>query len=156
MAAAAEAAKDRKVEGYVLPLQNTTQQPILVSLKNRATRQALFEDSWNRAERGDANDTRETIARLAKLARGEGEAAGLSELCGVEPGRPDGEDAGGGGEVYGCAGAGGHREGGWQRARIFRRVIDAQKGGFTAAAVGLGRSTPSRCGRRSTTSMKHR
>src|ERR1035441_3136826 len=28
LAAAAEAAKDRKVEGYVLPLQNTTQQPI--------------------------------------------------------------------------------------------------------------------------------
>src|ERR1035441_4711482 len=31
LASAAEAAKDRKVEGYVLPLQNTTQQPILVS-----------------------------------------------------------------------------------------------------------------------------
>ena len=65
--AAAEAAKGRKVEGYVLPLQNTTQQPILVSLDDRATRQAVFEDSWNRAERGGANDTRETIVRLAQL-----------------------------------------------------------------------------------------
>jgi peptidyl-dipeptidase Dcp len=65
--AAATAAKERKVEGYVLPLQNTTQQPVLVSLSNRATRQAIFENSWNRAERGGANDTRETIARLAKL-----------------------------------------------------------------------------------------
>src|SRR5271163_519188 len=46
--AAALAAKDRKQEGYVLPLQNTTQQPELAELTNRATRQALFEDSWTR------------------------------------------------------------------------------------------------------------
>jgi len=65
--AAEDAAKERKVAGYVLPMQNTTQQPILVSLADRATRQAVFEDSWNRTERGGANDTRATIARLAKL-----------------------------------------------------------------------------------------
>jgi peptidyl-dipeptidase Dcp len=65
--AAVEAAKGRKVEGYVLPLQNTTQQPVLVSLDDRATRQAVFEDSWSRAERGGVNDTRETIVRLAQL-----------------------------------------------------------------------------------------
>jgi peptidyl-dipeptidase Dcp len=67
IAAAAQAAKGRGKEGYVLPLQNTTQQPDLAMLSDRATRQALFEDSWNRAERGGANDTRETIARLAQL-----------------------------------------------------------------------------------------
>ena len=39
---AAEAAKSRKAEGFVLPLQNTTQQPDLVSLSNRATREAIF------------------------------------------------------------------------------------------------------------------
>ncbi len=37
ISAAAETAKARKVEGYVLPLQNTTQQPDLVSLTNRGT-----------------------------------------------------------------------------------------------------------------------
>ena len=67
LTAAADAAKDRKVEGYVLPLQNTTQQPDLQSLSNRDTRKALFEASWNRAEGGGANDTRATIARLAQL-----------------------------------------------------------------------------------------
>jgi peptidyl-dipeptidase Dcp len=67
LAAAAEAAKERKVPGYVLPMQNTTQQPILASLAERATRQAVFEDSWNRTERGGVNDTRETVVRLAKL-----------------------------------------------------------------------------------------
>jgi len=67
IAAAAQAAAGRKVEGFVIPLQNTTQQPDLVSLSNRATRQTIFEHSWNRAERGDANDTRDTIAHLAQL-----------------------------------------------------------------------------------------
>ncbi|MGB7190279.1 MAG: M3 family metallopeptidase, partial [Acidobacteriaceae bacterium] len=67
MAAAAQAAKQRKQQGWVIPLQNTTQQPDLTYLSNRTTRKALFEDSWNRAERGDANDTRSTIARLAQI-----------------------------------------------------------------------------------------
>ena len=67
IASAAQAAKNRKVEGFVIPLQNTTQQPDLVSLSDRATRQAIFEHSWNRTERGDANDARDTIAHLAQL-----------------------------------------------------------------------------------------
>ena len=67
IAAAAQSAQSRKQEGYVIPLQNTTQQPDLASLSVRATREALFEKSWNRAERGDANDTRDDIARLAQL-----------------------------------------------------------------------------------------
>jgi len=67
ISAAAEAAKNRNVEGFAVPLQNTTQQPDLAMLSNRATRQALFASSWNRAERGDGNDTRDTIARIAQL-----------------------------------------------------------------------------------------
>jgi peptidyl-dipeptidase Dcp len=67
IAAAAQAAQSRKQEGYVIPLQNTTQQPDLASLSVRATREALFEKSWKRAEHGDANDTRDDIARLAQL-----------------------------------------------------------------------------------------
>jgi peptidyl-dipeptidase Dcp len=67
VAAAAQAAKSRKQEGYVLPLQNTTQQPELGSLSVRATREAVFEKSWNRAEHSDANDTRDIISRMAQL-----------------------------------------------------------------------------------------
>jgi peptidyl-dipeptidase Dcp len=67
LAAAAETAKTRKQEGWVLPMQNTTQQPFLAGLSDRATRQALFEHSWTRAERGDPNDTRATVTRLAEL-----------------------------------------------------------------------------------------
>jgi len=67
LAAAAEAAKDRKLSGYVLPLQNTTQQPALESLTNRATREALFKASVTRASKGDKNDTRALISQLAQL-----------------------------------------------------------------------------------------
>jgi peptidyl-dipeptidase Dcp len=66
-AAAGDPAATNKQQQWLIPLQNTTQQPDLVSLTNRATRQAIYENSWNRAERGDANDTRATIARLAQL-----------------------------------------------------------------------------------------
>lgn len=67
LAAAAQAAQGRKQQGWLIPLQNTTQQPDLTLLSNRETRRALFEHSWNRAERGDGNDTRSTIARLVQL-----------------------------------------------------------------------------------------
>jgi peptidyl-dipeptidase Dcp len=66
---AAQAAKERGLIGkWVLPLQNTTQQPAQAELKNRAVRQRLFELSTLRTERGDTNDTRNTIRRMAELS----------------------------------------------------------------------------------------
>jgi peptidyl-dipeptidase Dcp len=81
IAGAAQIAKDRKVEGFVVPLQNTTQQPDLASLSNRSTRQAMFEHSWNRAERGDANDTRDTIAHLAQLRAQKAKLLGFASFA---------------------------------------------------------------------------
>ncbi len=68
LAAAAQAAETRGLKGrFVIPLQNTTQQPLLQSLSDRVTRQELFEHSWTRTEKGDANDTRDTISTIAQL-----------------------------------------------------------------------------------------
>ncbi|MGK6322702.1 M3 family metallopeptidase [Sphingomonas sp. DT-51] len=68
IAAAADAAKERGLAGkYVLTLQNTTQQPALATLTDRTTREALFNASWTRATKGDANDTRATISQIAAL-----------------------------------------------------------------------------------------
>ncbi|HCF25598.1 MULTISPECIES: M3 family metallopeptidase [unclassified Novosphingobium] len=69
IAAAEKTAADRGLAkgSFVLSMQNTTQQPLAASLTNRATRQALFEKSWNRSERGDANDTRGLITKIAAL-----------------------------------------------------------------------------------------
>ena len=79
IAAAAQDAKDRGMPGkYVLPLQNTTQQPALASLTDRATREALFNAELDRAEKGDANDTRATHRRARDAARAKGGAARLS------------------------------------------------------------------------------
>ncbi len=82
VAAAAQAAKARKLEGkWVLPLQNTTQQPDLVSLTNRDTRQKLFDASWTRAERGDASDTREIIARQAQIRAQQAALLGYADFA---------------------------------------------------------------------------
>ncbi|HEY8009678.1 MAG TPA: M3 family metallopeptidase [Rudaea sp.] len=68
IAAAAEAAKARKLDGkWLIALQNTTLQPAQESLRNRATREKLFMASINRTEHGDDNDTRTTISRIAEL-----------------------------------------------------------------------------------------
>jgi peptidyl-dipeptidase Dcp len=80
--AAAQAAKARSLQGkWLIPLQNTTQQPALSSMTDRATREKLFEDSWLRAERGDANDTRATISELAALRAQKAELLGYSSYA---------------------------------------------------------------------------
>ncbi|MGC0952747.1 peptidyl-dipeptidase Dcp [Pantoea agglomerans] len=52
---------------WLLVLQNTTQQPALQSLADRATREALFKAGVTRTEKGDENDTRELVLRLAQV-----------------------------------------------------------------------------------------
>lgn len=65
---AAKAAADRGMPGrYALALQNTTQQPLLASMENRAAREQLFNASIHRADQGDANDTRALVAEIASL-----------------------------------------------------------------------------------------
>ena len=68
IAAAANDAKGRKLAGkWVIPLQNTTLQPDLLSLNDRAVREKLFNQRWTATEKGDANDTRATISEIAQL-----------------------------------------------------------------------------------------
>jgi peptidyl-dipeptidase Dcp len=68
IAAAAEDAKARKLDGkYVLALQNTTQQPALAALQDRQQRAQLLQAAETRSERGDGNDTRASVQRLAQL-----------------------------------------------------------------------------------------
>jgi peptidyl-dipeptidase Dcp len=68
VAAAAQAAKGRGLNGkWVIPLQNTTQQPALQSLSDRTVREQLFQQGWMRSEKGDGNDTRDIAASIAQL-----------------------------------------------------------------------------------------
>jgi len=68
IAAASAAAKAEKKEGkFVIPLQNTTGQPALTSLKNRALRERIMQASLSRNNHGGEFDTREVVIRTARL-----------------------------------------------------------------------------------------
>jgi peptidyl-dipeptidase Dcp len=68
---AAVRAKDRGLDGkWVIDLQNTTQQPSLASLTNRALRRRILASSEARCDHGGANDSKAIVERLARL-RGE-------------------------------------------------------------------------------------
>jgi peptidyl-dipeptidase Dcp len=130
ISAAAQAAKERKATGFVIPLQNTTQQPVLASLSARTTRNDIFQNSWRRAERGDANDTRATIARLAQLRAQRAKVLGYSshaawkledQMAKTPEAALKFMDA-----LVPVATAKAARE-----AADIQAVIDAQKGGFT-------------------------
>jgi peptidyl-dipeptidase Dcp len=134
IAAAAQAAKERGLAGkWVIALQNTTQQPALQDLTDRSTREALFKASWDRAEKGDANDTREMIERIAQIRASQAKLVGfpsyaawklddqmaktpataikfMQDLVPATTGRAERE------------------------AKDIQAVIDQQKGGFTLAA----------------------
>ncbi|KFN47378.1 M3 family metallopeptidase [Arenimonas composti] len=66
--AAAEAAKAAGQEGrYLIALMNTSGQPPLASLTDRALRQEIMAASLARGTRGNEFDNREIIARVARL-----------------------------------------------------------------------------------------
>ena len=68
LAVAQAEARARGLENaWLLVLQNTTQQPALQSLSDRQTREALFHAGMTRTEKGDENDTRELVLRLAQV-----------------------------------------------------------------------------------------
>ena len=66
--AAAEAAKEKDMEGkYLIALLNTSQQPPLTDLKDRALRQRIMEASLARGSRGGEFDNREILTRVVKI-----------------------------------------------------------------------------------------
>ncbi|ACB74920.1 M3 family metallopeptidase [Opitutus terrae] len=68
VAAAADAAKEDGHPGkYVLRLLNTTGQPPLASLTNRAVREQLMQASLRRGSHGGAFDNRALVAKLVRL-----------------------------------------------------------------------------------------
>ena len=79
IAAAARAAAERDLDGkYVIPLLNTSGQPALASLENRALRRRIHEASLSRGSRGGPYDNREVATRMLRLR------AERAELLGYE------------------------------------------------------------------------
>jgi len=68
IAAAERAAVERGLTGrFVIPLQNTTGQPVLASLENRGLRRRIMEASLARGSRGGPYDNREVLASMFRL-----------------------------------------------------------------------------------------
>ena len=82
LAAAAQAAAEKGLDGrWLIPLLNTTQQPALQQLRDRQTREKLFNAGWLRTEKGDANDTRDIVRRLAALRARQAELLGFDSFA---------------------------------------------------------------------------
>src|SRR5256886_2591632 len=68
MASLTNAAKAEKKDGkFVIPMQNTTGQPLLKSLQNRQLRQRVMQTSLARNSHGGEFDTRAIVLRAAQL-----------------------------------------------------------------------------------------
>lgn len=68
IAAAAEAAKARKLDGkYVIALLNTTGQPPLTQLKNRELRKKIYDASVSRGSHGGQYDNTALVSRIMTL-----------------------------------------------------------------------------------------
>src|SRR3989440_8622337 len=68
MATVTNAAKAEHKEGkFVIPLQNTTGQPLLGSLQNRQLRERIMQASLSRDSKGGELDTRNVVLRTAQL-----------------------------------------------------------------------------------------
>lgn len=77
IAAAAEAAKAKGKEGqWLIEIVNTTTQPVLAVLKDRALRERIFKASIARNNGGE-NDSKGTIVRLAQLRAQKAELLGF-------------------------------------------------------------------------------
>jgi peptidyl-dipeptidase Dcp len=77
VSAAEAAAKAAHQDGqYVIPLLNTTGQPALASLQNRALRERIMEASLARGSHGGPYDSQATVVRIAELRADEAKLLG--------------------------------------------------------------------------------
>ncbi|VAT54824.1 dipeptidyl carboxypeptidase Dcp [Klebsiella variicola] len=82
IAAAADAAREKGLSDcWLLTLTNTTQQPPLLSLRDRQTRENLFAAGWTRNQQGDEHDTRRLVLRLAAIRAQQAELLGAADYA---------------------------------------------------------------------------
>ncbi|HFT1962492.1 TPA: peptidyl-dipeptidase Dcp [Enterobacter ludwigii] len=82
IATAAHAAAEKGLnERWLIPLLNTTQQPALSALRDRQTRENLFNAGWTRTQKGDENDTRTLTLRLTALRARQAKLLGFEDYA---------------------------------------------------------------------------
>ena len=134
VASAAEDAKGRKLDGkWVLALQNTTQQPVLMSLQDRDLRAKVLEASETRTEHGDANDTRKIIQRLAQLRAAKAKLLGFPSYAAYNLTDQMAQNPANALKLLTDTVPAATAKARGELAEI-QKVVDAQNGGFKAAA----------------------
>ena len=134
IAAASAAAKVEQKEGkFVLPLMNTTGQPVLSSLENRALRERILQTSLARNSHGGEFDNREVVLRLVRLRAEQAKLLGFANHAAYQL---DEQTAGTVAAVNKLLGdlappavANARRE-----AAELQKIVDQEKGGFQVAA----------------------
>jgi len=131
--AADEAAK-RGVKGkFVIPLVNTSSQPALSTLKHRATRERLLQASLKRGASGGEFDTRQQVLRLAKLRAERAVLLGYENFAAYSQELETARNPAAVNKLLGDLAKPAVTNAKKEAADI-QKVIDAEKGGFQAAA----------------------
>ncbi|MGH8481956.1 MAG: M3 family metallopeptidase, partial [Nevskiaceae bacterium] len=134
IAAAAEAAKARKLDGkYVIQLILPTPQPALTNLRNRALRERIYKASIERGNRGNEFDNKAVLARIVELRAERATLMGYPThadyVLEVETARTRKAVNDLLAKLAPAAVANAKRE-----AADLQKMVDAQKGGFKLAA----------------------
>lgn len=127
------AAAEKGLDGWLIPLLNTTQQPALAALHDRATRERLFTASILRTSHNDENDTRALVLRISAIRAQQARLLGFADYASWKIAdqmaqTPDAALA----FMRGIVPAARERVTGEQNA--IQQVIDKQAGGFNAEA----------------------
>ncbi len=131
---AAEAGKSRGHAGaFVLPLRNTTQQPVLEKLSDRALRAQIMSASETRGDADGPNDVRDLVSHLAVLRAQKAELLGFKSFAAYTLDRQMAKSPGAAFKLMDSlvAGATGKARG---EAADMQAIIDRDHGGFTLTA----------------------
>ncbi|MEW7848484.1 M3 family metallopeptidase [Massilia aurea] len=132
--AAAAEGKKRGLDGkFVLPVVNTTQQASLSVLTNRATREKLLAASLARGSRGGQFDTRDTVLQIAKLRAERAVLLGFPNHAAYNLEEQTAKTTGAVNSLLAELATPAVNNAKKEAADI-QKVIDAEKGGFKAAA----------------------
>ncbi len=130
IAAAAQKAKERGLTGkWILTLQNTTQQPPLTDLDDRAMRDRLFTASVQRGNHGGDNDTKEIVSRLAQLRAQRAKIMGFPSFAAFQLDDQMAKTPENALKLMNSLVPAATAKAAGEAARM-QKVIDAQKGGF--------------------------
>jgi peptidyl-dipeptidase Dcp len=129
----AEVAADRKDGKFVIPLDNTTGQPPLAYLENRAVRERVMEASLARGSRGGPYDNRAVVARIARLRAEQAALLGYDSFAAF---KVEDQTAGTVGAVDGLLArlAGPAIAKARREAADMQAIVDAEHGGFQVAS----------------------